>query len=135
MKSGNKYEKEMIKLAAMLDALSHPARLQILSHLSEYNRCPAGSISNQLPISKSTVSIHLTKLKEAGIITCTPNGACLNYQLNDDYLSLVKEQFNNFIVQIEMHKNNRKECSASLNKNSQKVITDSATMIKQPKHK
>ena len=135
MKSVNKYEKEMIKLATMLDALSHPARLQILSHLSGYKRCPAGSISNQLPISKSTVSIHLTKLKEAGIITCTPNGACLNYQLNDEYLSLVKEQFNNFIVQIEMRKNNRKECSTSHNKDSQNVIPDSATMNKQPKHK
>jgi DNA-binding transcriptional ArsR family regulator len=50
----------------MLNALSHPARLQIMLHLAKYNGCQARSISERLPLAKSTVSEHLSKLKEAG---------------------------------------------------------------------
>jgi ArsR family transcriptional regulator, arsenate/arsenite/antimonite-responsive transcriptional repressor len=81
------YQDISIKLAPLLDALSHPARLQIVLHLAKYNGCPAGSISERLPLSKSTVSQHLANLKEDGIITATPDGLCLRYRLNEEALN------------------------------------------------
>jgi DNA-binding transcriptional ArsR family regulator len=99
----NDYQKITKNLAPMLNALSHPARLQIMLHLAKYNGCQARSISERLPLAKSTVSEHLSKLKEAGLITCDLDGTCSNYRLNDtgfellqtlivEFLDLVKQQ-------------------------------------------
>lgn len=104
------YQDITLKLAPMLDALSHPARLQIVLHLAKYKNCPAGSISNRLPLCKSTVSQHMSKLKEAGLISCTPDGVCQNYQLNDKNFALVKRYFLDFYEQIDDWKEKRSEC-------------------------
>jgi DNA-binding transcriptional ArsR family regulator len=104
------YQDISLKLAPMLDALSHPARLQIILHLAKYNGCPAGSISERLPLSKSTVSQHLTRLKEAGIITSTPDGLCLRYKLNDDVLNELKLHFNNLFVAVQEVSKTKTDC-------------------------
>lgn len=101
MKSTFKYERKTIELATILDALAHPARLQILLYLSGHKGCPAGNISDHLPISKSTVSKHMSKLKDVGLITCSPSGLCLNYQLNGKVLKLSGKYLSEFFKQIE----------------------------------
>ena len=104
------YNKTAIELSTLLNALSHPARLQIIMHLAKYNGCQAGSISKRLPLAKSTVSEHLSKLKEVGLITCSPSGVCQNYQLNDEMFSTVKMHLLNFIDQIDDQKDKREGC-------------------------
>lgn len=104
------YQDVPLKLAPLLHALSHPARLQILLHLSKYKSCPAGNISKRLPISKSTVSQHMAKLREAGLISCTPDGVCQNYQINIEKFALVKKYFNDFSSLIEIRQNNQDTC-------------------------
>jgi hypothetical protein len=52
----------------------------------------------------------MAKLKEAGLITCTPDGVCQNYRLDDENFALVKEYFLDFYEQIEDWKKRRKEC-------------------------
>ena len=105
-----KYPPETEQLAPLLHALSHPARLQILLHLSKYKSCPAGNISKRLPISKSTVSQHMAKLREAGLISCTPDGVCQNYQINIEKFALVKKYFNDFSILIEEKKKKQTLC-------------------------
>lgn len=105
------YNDTTIKLSALLNALSHPARLQIIMHLAKYSGCQAGSISKKLPLAKSTVSEHLNKLKEVGLISCTSSGVCQNYQLNEEMFSLVKLNLLNFIHQIENQKIKKEKCS------------------------
>ena len=104
------YQDVTIKLAPLLDALSHPARLQILLHLAKYNGCPAGSISERLPLSKSTVSQHLSKLKESGIVQVTPDGQCLRYKLNDEIINLLNQQYSYFISTIKELSSTKTEC-------------------------
>ena len=104
------YQDITLRLAPMLDALSHPARLQIVLHLARYHGCTAGNISDRLPLSKSTVSEHLSKLKEVGLISFTPNGICQNYRLNDEGIALVKKYFNEYSAIIEEWKDKRTEC-------------------------
>ena len=116
------YQEITLKLSPLFDALSHPTRLQIMLHLARYNGCPAGNISERLPVSKSTVSQHMTKLKEAGLITCTPNGVCQNYRLNDEGFALVKKYFLDFIYQMEKRKSKRVDCLSSGYNNSMKII-------------
>jgi DNA-binding transcriptional ArsR family regulator len=56
-------------LALLASALGHTHRIAILRFLMAHSRCICGSIVDELPISQSTVSQHLKKLKEAGWIT------------------------------------------------------------------
>jgi len=99
------------EFATLLDALSHPARLQIIMHLAKYKNCPANNISSRLPLSKSTVSQHMTKLKEAGLIICSPKGVCNNYELNHEKFDLLKKYFTDLINEIEYWKDKQMECS------------------------
>lgn len=109
MESSN-YQDISIKLAPLLDALSHPARLQILLHLAKYKGCPAWNISNQLPISKSTVSQHMTKLKEVGLIECDADGTSQRYRLSEDGFAILKIYFLDFLKEIDTLKGNKIEC-------------------------
>ena len=56
------------KLAKIAKALSHPTRIAILRFLSQQESCYFGDISEILPVSKATVSQHLTELKNAKLI-------------------------------------------------------------------
>ncbi len=104
------YNNLSVSLANVLNALSHPARLQILLHLAKYNGCPAGSISARLPLAKSTVSEHLNKLKEAGLISCTIDGACSYYQIRDEGYKLLLRFFSDFIKLIEERRAEPQKC-------------------------
>jgi DNA-binding transcriptional ArsR family regulator len=104
------YQDIPLKLAPMLDALSHPARLQIVLHLAKYTGCPAGSISERLPLSKSTVSQHLNKLKEAGIIISTPDGLCQRYTLNEEALNELNLYYHSLLNTIRELSKTRIDC-------------------------
>jgi ArsR family transcriptional regulator, arsenate/arsenite/antimonite-responsive transcriptional repressor len=90
------YKETFIDVAEALQALAHPARLQVIEHLAKYHECPAGQISNELPISKSTVSQHMTKLREAGFIVSNQDGLCQNYRLNHKKLNEAFQQMATF---------------------------------------
>jgi DNA-binding transcriptional ArsR family regulator len=106
----NVYPKIAVNLSPMLNALSHPARLLIMLHLVKYNGCQAGSISGRLPLAKSTVSEHLNKLKEAGLITCILDGTLSNYQISEDGFKMLQSYFTEFIKLMEQHRAEPQKC-------------------------
>ena len=110
METIKKYTNTQTDLAVLLDALSHPARLQIVEHLAQYDECPAGKISEKLPLSKSTVSQHMAKLKEAGLISCSPYGICQHYKLNDDKVVEAIESLSGFLQNLKEKRENKKCC-------------------------
>ena len=55
-------------LAALCKAIGHPARLQLLRHLIAHGDCYFGSLADVLPLAPSTISKHVSILKEAGLI-------------------------------------------------------------------
>jgi len=78
------FSKEDIKLARFAKALSHPARIVILRHLASLDTCCFNEISNELPLADSTVSQHMSELKDAGLIqgSFEPPRVqyCINYE-------------------------------------------------------
>lgn len=96
------YNDIAMKLASLFEALSHPARIQILMTLSDKLECPAGTISAQLPLCKSTVSQHMAKLKETGLITCTPEGVCQNYRIQRENLAIFTSLYLEFLQQLDI---------------------------------
>ena len=57
-----------VELAELARALGHPARVHILRYLARQGGCIAGDIADQLPLAPSTVSQHLSRLREAGLV-------------------------------------------------------------------
>lgn len=72
--------------AILFKALAHPARLQILQFLAETKSCISGDISDELPLSRTTVNQHLSELKDAGLIRGHVSGVKMNYCL--DYVKV-----------------------------------------------
>jgi ArsR family transcriptional regulator len=90
MKKTEIFVKELQDLADFARVISHPARLAILQFLAESKTCISGDISDQLPLSRTTVSQHLKELREMGLIHGTIEGVKINYCLCQP---TIKEKF------------------------------------------
>jgi DNA-binding transcriptional ArsR family regulator len=85
------FEPEIQQCAGYFKALSHPARISILKYLSETKTCITGDISQELPLSRTTVNQHLTELKKAKLIKGHIEGVNTKYCLNPDAIKELKE--------------------------------------------
>jgi ArsR family transcriptional regulator, arsenate/arsenite/antimonite-responsive transcriptional repressor len=93
------------ELSAFAKALSHPARIAILSQLAKKNECICGELVEVLPLAQSTVSQHLKELKNAGLIDGTIDGPrscyCINWKAFEKFNSEFSLLFNKLKVQNE----------------------------------
>jgi DNA-binding transcriptional ArsR family regulator len=76
------FDADLQTRAELFKALAHPARLAILRYLAETRTCITGDFSDELPLSRTTVSQHLKELKDAGLIMGTIEGVKTCYCLN-----------------------------------------------------
>lgn len=77
-------------LARLCKALGHPARVKLLKHLADFGECYFGSLTDVLPLAASTVSQHVTILKEAGLICGSADEQRVCYCINRDRLDELK---------------------------------------------
>jgi ArsR family transcriptional regulator len=82
-------------LARMCKALAHPARVQLLRHLVDYGDCYFGSLADVLPLAPSTISQHVSILKEAGLIEGASDVQRVCYCVNKDRLAQLKAAIGN----------------------------------------
>ena len=78
----NLFDPKLNTAAVLFKALAHPARLAILQYLAETKVCITGDISDELPLSRTTINQHLTELKNAGLIRGHVDGVKVNYCLD-----------------------------------------------------
>lgn len=74
-------------LAAKLAALSHPARIQILKHLSGSSACCCKDVVQQLDLAQSTVSQHLKVLVDAGLVRFSAERQRSLYEIDREALA------------------------------------------------
>jgi DNA-binding transcriptional ArsR family regulator len=67
------------KLASMMKALAHPARVAIIQYLIKANACVNGQLVDELGLAQPTISQHLKELKNAGLIKGTIEGTSVCY--------------------------------------------------------
>lgn len=79
------------RLAALCRALAHPHRVHILRFLLAQEACFAGEIAEQLPLAASTVSQHLSHLKEAGLVVGEVAGPRRCYCVDPAALAALKQ--------------------------------------------
>ena len=87
---------EQNKMAVLLKAMAHPARIAIIEYLLTTNTCICNDIVDVLPLAQPTVSQHLRELKNAGIIQGSIDGKAINYCIIKETI----KKFDTFISHI-----------------------------------
>jgi len=67
--------------AELLKTIAHPVRLCIVHGLWQHGGCNVSHMQECLGLPQSTISQHLAKLRNAGIIEGTRNGLEIHYEL------------------------------------------------------
>ncbi len=81
------------QLMVMLRALANPARLQIFQELRARGAaCQCGPLVESLPLAQSTVSEHLKRLREAGLIRGEIDGPAVCYCIDEANLDWLKRE-------------------------------------------
>ncbi|WP_428331752.1 ArsR/SmtB family transcription factor [Mucilaginibacter sp.] len=96
---------EQNRLANMLKALAHPARIAILQQIMTANACICGDLSDELGLAQATISQHLKELKTAGLIQGSIEGTSVCYCIEPKAWALLKSQLNGFLSQADMKPN------------------------------
>jgi len=95
------FDESLQKQANIFKALAHPARLQILHFLAQTKTCISGDISDELPLSRTTVNQHLKELKEAGLISGHVTGVKTNYCLDTLKVAEMKKLLASFLNEFQ----------------------------------
>ena len=94
------------RLAQMMKALGHPARIAILQHLVRAQACICNDLVEELGLAQATISQHLNELKKVGLIKGNIDGAsvcyCIDAKVWKNYKSTLETFFVNYV--------NRDEC-------------------------
>lgn len=76
----------------ILKALADPIRLSIIKKLCTENELCACNILDDFSITQPTLSFHMKKLTQCGLVTSRKDGTWVRYQVNQDYIdSLLSE--------------------------------------------
>ncbi len=84
------------RLAVMLKAVAHPARIAILEQIIKSNACICGDLVNELGLAQPTISQHLKELKNAGLIQGTIEGVSICYCINPTVWNELQQDLNGF---------------------------------------
>ena len=76
--------KNMEEKAELLKVIAHPIRLCIVRGLWKNGGCNVTHMQCCLDVPQSTVSQHLGKLRQAGVIEGERNGLEITYKLKDE---------------------------------------------------
>ena len=90
------------RLALMMKALGHPARIAILQELIKTNACICGDLVTDLGLAQATISQHLKELKNAGLIKGSIEGTRVCYCINNKVWKQYIKEFESLFSSYEM---------------------------------
>ena len=83
------------RIAVALNALADPTRRAVFERVGA-GPAAVGEIAADLPVSRPAVSQHLKVLKEAGLVTDTPDGTRRVYRLDPRGLGALRDWLDRF---------------------------------------
>lgn len=95
------FDNELQGCAELCKALAHPARLAILKFLSDAKMCITGDITEELPLSRTTVNQHLKELRDVGLIVGVTEGVKTNYCLNPKRVEELKNAIRVYLDMLD----------------------------------
>jgi DNA-binding transcriptional ArsR family regulator len=78
------FDGETVSLSLFARALSHPARIKILTFLQQRGQCPCMEIVEVIPLSQPSVSRHIAALEAANLIQSKVRGNEILYSIKKD---------------------------------------------------
>ena len=99
------FTEEQNRLAVMLKAIAHPARIAILQQIIAANACICGDLVDELGLAQATISQHLKELKNAGLIQGTIEGVSVCYCINPTVWNESRRQLSAFFSAYELKDN------------------------------
>lgn len=87
------YTDEQNKIALLLKALGHPARIAIIDYLIKVNSCICGDIVNEIKLAQPTISQHLKELKNVGLIKGSIEGTAICYCIDETVWNQIQTYF------------------------------------------
>ncbi len=81
------------KIASLLKAIAHPARVAIIEHLVKVNSCICGDLVSEIQLAQPTISQHLKELRNAEIIQGNVEGNSVCYCINPEALKTLQTYF------------------------------------------
>ena len=84
------------RLANLLKALSHPARIAIIQQLVHSEHCICGELVSESGLAQATISQHLKELKKTGIIKGCASGKSVSYCIDVKIWKQVKKELDAF---------------------------------------
>ena len=89
------------KLAQMLKALGHPARIAILEQLLKTNTCINGDLVEELGLAQATISQHLKELKSIGLIQGNVDGTSVCYCIDGRVWKQYRKELEAFFIPLD----------------------------------
>ena len=86
------------RLAQMMKALGHPARIAIIQHLVNRQVCICGDLVDELGLAQATISQHLKELKNVGLIKGTIEGTSVCYCIDGKVWNKYRMEFESFFT-------------------------------------
>ncbi len=93
------FNEQQNKLATILKALAHPARIAILQHIIKQNACICNDLVNELGLAQATISQHLRELKSIGIIKGNIEGTSVCYCIDEEIWLQIKSELTLFFTE------------------------------------
>ncbi len=90
------YTAEQLHLATLYKALGHPARIAILQHLLRLDCCICQDLTEVIDLSQPSLSRHLKVLRDAGLISGSPEGNSMSYCISPVRWREVQEVIDGF---------------------------------------
>lgn len=92
------YTERQERMARYAKALGHPVRIFIMDYLvkNASRCCYSGDMAEELPIARSTLSQHLSELKDAGLIQGEINAPYIKYCINKENWAEAEQIFGEF---------------------------------------
>lgn len=89
---------DVLQMAQIAKALSHPVRVFILKQLSHMDSCCySGDLVEEIPIGRSALSQHLKELKHAGLIQGEIEPPYIKYCINRENWDKAKVILHDFL--------------------------------------
>lgn len=90
------FNEKQNRLATILKALAHPARIAILEHIIKQDACICNDLVNEMGLAQATISQHLKELKNIGIIKGNIEGTSVCYCIDNIIWQEIKTELNTF---------------------------------------
>jgi predicted transcriptional regulator len=97
------FSEEQNQLAMYAKAFAHPARIAIIEQIVKNKTCIVGTLTEELPLSQSTISQHLKELKNIGIVKGEIEGPSVCYCIDDKNWNAAKAMLGKLFAEIDQN--------------------------------